>query len=191
MAIDYENIRSTLVQIAAEAVGSDLSLINSAHPAVIISRQDIPKPNYPYVVLDTLSTVQENGWKYDFYADVNDNIVYETNYHVLFEYRIFGGDATAIANKLEGYFRLGRVLDRICSDTGGNLVNTLPIDSLPQLLADKFVESAAFTFTLSITDTFVDTSVECVIEDVHLDGKLAVSEDDPDPLLFTIDVSKP
>jgi hypothetical protein len=191
MAIDFENIRSKFVSIVRDAVGTDLSFIAGTYPAVIIARPDTPKPDYPYVVVDTLSTQQENGWLYNSYANENDFLTYETNYEVLFQFRVYGGDSISIANKLEGYFRLNRVLDEFTTDTGGNIVNTNPIQSLPELLADKYVESASFTLVMNITDTFVDDSEECVIENVHLDGELAVGEDDPDPLQFTIDVSKP
>ena len=186
MAIDYTAILNRFVAVAVEGVGSQLSLIDGQYPAVIRSRQDAPKPDYPYVVLDILNTSQEDGWLSHEGIDENNNLFYTTRYQMLLNYTVYGDNAATIANQLEGFFRLERVRDSITNDIEVGIVQTNPISSIPQLLADKYVEAAQFSLVANVSDTFTDTSVETVIEGIDLDGELARGNEDPSPIPFNI-----
>lgn len=186
MAIDYDSILSKFIDVAVQGVGSQLSLINGQYPAVIRSRQDAPKPDYPYIVLDILQTNQENGWLFAETVTDAGFLSYETHYEMLLSYTVYGDNAASIANQLEGFFRLSRIRNEITNDVAVGVVNTNPVISIPQLLVDKYVEASSFTLVTNVSDVFVDDSQECVIDSIDLDGELARGVGDPAPIAFNI-----
>jgi hypothetical protein len=194
MAIDYDAILDKFILVAQEALPTELSLIgvSGTLPAVIRSRQDGAKPDYPYATIDVLDTIDESGWLYSETINSNDETVYETNKQLLLNYRVYGGNAVNIAQKLHGFFRLNRVLGDIISTTGGSVVTVDDVDQSPILLADTYLESATFNITFNITDTFVDTAGSDSFTTVHLDGTIFdISTDDPNPLDVDIIVPTP
>lgn len=194
MAIDYDGILDKFILVAQEALPTELSLIGVGGnlPAVIRSRQDGPKPDYPYVTIDVLDTIDESGWLLTETINSNDETVYETNKQLLLNYRVYGGNAINIAQRLHGFLRLNRVLGDVRSTTGGSVVTVDDVDQLPILLADGFLESASFNITFNITDTFVDTQGSDSFTTIHLDGTIFdISTDDPNPLDVDIIVPTP
>jgi hypothetical protein len=194
MAIDYDAILDKFILVAREALPTELSLIgaNADLPAVIRARQTGPKPGYSYVTIDVLDTQDESGWLYSETINSSDQTVYETTKQLLLNYRVYGGNAISIAQKLHGFFRLNRVLGDIRNTTGGSVVIVDSIDSLPILLTDDYLESASFNITFNIIDTFVDTSGSDSFTTVHLDGTIYnISTDDPTPLIVDITVPEP
>jgi hypothetical protein len=193
MAIDYDGILDKFIGVAREALPTELSLIGATGtlPAVIRARQDGPKPDYPYVTIDVLDTVDESGWLYSETINSNDETVYETNKQLLLNYRVYGGNAINLAQKLHGFFRLNRVLGDIRSTTGGSVVIVDGVDQLPILLAETFLESASFNITFNITDTFVDTQGSDSFNKVVLTGEIFDGTGDPDPLDVSITVPTP
>jgi hypothetical protein len=181
MSLDYDGILDKFILVAQEALPTELSLIgiNSDLPAVIRARQTGPKPDYPYVTIDVLDTIDESGWLTNTHIDTNDDTVVETNKQLLINYRVYGGNAINIANSLYGFFRLNRVLGDVRSTLGGSVVSTSDIDQLPILLADEFLESASFNLIFNITDTFTDTSGSDAFDKVNLDGELFDSAGSP------------
>lgn len=176
MAIDYNGIVDKFILVAQEALPTQLSFIGISAdlPAVFRVRQEgLVTPDYPYVTIDVLSTVDESGWLLQETVDSNDNIVQETNKHLLINYRVYGGNAIDIANRLHGFFRLDRVLGDIRSTLGGAITILNGIEQLPILLSDKWLESASFNMTFAITDTFVDTSGSEVFDTINIAGEVA------------------
>ena len=190
--IDVEGILSKFAEVATEPTYSPAL---SVDPDSLIKNvfqerpEDTPKPNYPYIVLDLTAIEQENGWEINQYVDDNDNTVYETNYELLLSYHVYGSGARAIANQLEGYFRFERVRNDVEKTTGGVIVQTLPIQSLPQQLSDKFIDSAIFTLLFAVTDSQADTQ-STIIDQVDIDGELHRYVGDPDPLEADISVNQ-
>jgi hypothetical protein len=193
MALNNDLILDTFIRIAREALPTELSLIgpNADLPAVIRARQDGPKPSYPYTVLDHLDTIDESGWLLSENINSNDETVYETNKLLLLNYRVYGGNAQAIAQKLHGFFRLNRVLGDIRTSTGGAVVTLDGIDSLPVLLAETYLESASFNITFAITDVFVDTIGSDSFTKIVLDGDLHRGTGDVSPLDLDVTVPVP
>ncbi len=190
MSIDLDTILDKFITVAREALPTELSMIgqNADIPAVIRNRQTGPKPDYPYVTIDVLDVVDEEGWLSNTYIDENDLTVVATTKQLLLSYRVYGGNAINIANTLYGFFRLNRVLGDVRKTLGGSVVSTTAIDSLPILLADEYLESASFNLIFNITDTFVDTLGSDAFDQVNLDGELFRDTDDPDPLDITVTV---
>ena len=191
MSLDYDGILDKFILVAREALPTQLSLIGPSGtlPAVIRARQKGPKPDYPYVTIDVLDTIEESGWLTNTHIDSNDDTVVETNKQLLLNYRVYGGNAINIANILHGFFRLNRVLGDVRNTLGGSVVSTLDIDQLPILLADDFLESASFNIIFNITDTFVDSSGSDAFDTVNLDGELF--DEAGDPVLPDISITVP
>lgn len=192
MAIDYDAILGKFIRVAADGVGDQLSLIDGTHPSVIRARQKPAKPDYPYVVLDLLQTRQEAGWLFNEGIDLNGNKMYETHYELLLNYTVYGyNDAVKIAHDLETYFRLERVRNSIETEVEVLIVNTNPVISLPQKLADKWVESSSFSLVVNVNDRYVDVESDGFIDTVDIDGELKEGEDDPNPIPIDIVVTTP
>jgi hypothetical protein len=194
MALDYDAILDKFILVAQEALPTGLSLIGVGGnlPAVIRARQEGSKPDYPYATIDVLDTVDESGWLYSETINSNDETVYETNKQLLLNYRVYGGNAVSIAQKLHGFFRLNRVLGDIRNTLGGSVVTVDDVDQLPILLADTYLESASFNIIFNITDTFIDTLGSDSFTTIHLDGTIFdISTDDPNPLDVDIIVPTP
>jgi hypothetical protein len=154
---------------------------------------DVAKADYPYILVDLLSIEKESGWIIDnLEIDVNDNVVYKTNYELVIAFHIYGSGARAIANQLEGYLRFEGVRNNIETNTGGVVVTTLPIESVPQQLADKFVDSAILNVLFAINDSAADTT-STIIDFLNIDGQLVhagydSASDDPAPLPVDVDI---
>ena len=174
MSIDYDGVLDKFILIAREALPTELSMIgeNEDIPAVIRARQKGITPEYPYVTIDVLDTVEESGWLNNEHVNSSDQVVVETTKQLLLNYRVYGGNAINLANILHGFFRLNRVLGDVRTTLGGSVVSTSDIDQLPILLADEYLESASFNIIFNITDTFVDTSGSNVFDTVNLDGEI-------------------
>lgn len=192
MALDYNAILDRFILTAREGLPTQLSTIgqNNDIPAVVRARQDGPKPSYPYVTLDVLDTREESAWLMLETLDPTGQFPqYETNRQVLLSYRVFGSNAIAIAQRLEGYFRSNIVRDTISTALGGKVVRTDPVEQDPILLADKYLESAYFNLIFNITDVYVDTAGS-VFDTIHATGQVYnISLEDTDPQ--TIDVTVP
>lgn len=193
MSLDYDAILDKFIEVAREALPTELSMIgqNADIPAVIRARQDGVKPNYPYITIDALDTVDESGWLTHTFIDDNDLTVVETNKQILLNYRVYGGNAINIANILYGFFRLNRVLGDIRTTLGGSVVSTSDIDQLPILLSDEYLESASFNLVFNITDSFVDTLGSDAFDTVNLEGEVFDGEGDLDPHAVSITVPTP
>lgn len=190
MAISIDEILDKFIDVAREALPTELSLIGPSGtlPAVIRSRQKGSKPDYPYLVVDIVDLIDESGWLTNTYIDSNDHTVVETNKQLLINFRTYGGNAVAITNTLYGFFRLNRILGDIRNTLGGSVVTTSDIDQLPILLADKYLESASFNLMFNITDTFTDTSSEA-FDTINITGEL--TDDAGDPVLPDIGITVP
>jgi hypothetical protein len=192
MSIDYDAIRQKFISVVKDGVGTSLSTsgqVGSEFPSVIQRRPDGPKPDYPYIDLDILSTQDEGGWTSSQGVDSNGDLFYETHKELLINFRCYGGDAQNIMNDLSGYMRqLHLVQDDLRETLASSIVNVFNVTSIPIQLNDKWIESADFNLTFNTIDRITDTTVGYgEIEIVHLDGELFRSSDDENPLPVTVD----
>ena len=194
MSIDYTAIKGKFISIVRDGVGSSLSLIGqvgSQYPAVIKRRPDGPKPNYPYIDVDIISTRDEGGWASNQGVDDNGDLYYETHKELLINFRCYGGDAMTIMNLLVGYVRQQHLVqDDIRATLGGSIVQVFDLTSMPIQLTDKWVESTDFSLIFNIVDRVVDSSAGYGdIGVVHLDGELYRDDEDNNPLPVVVEAS--
>lgn len=193
MAIDYDVILNSFVVRAQEVLANDLSSSGppgSPEPSVIIARQPGPTPNYPYVQLDLISTVQTDGYETGRGVDeLTEQVYYETHYKLLLQYTVFGGNANSIAHKLESYFRFESVLNKIEEDTTGTLEETFAVRSIPEKRETDWLEVAQFQLTFNINDQSENTDGDGIIQTINIDGEVKRNSDDSDPLTFSISES--
>jgi len=192
--IDFDTLKSVLVQIAREPTYSPALSTVSGKAAVYQIRPNSIQLPYPFIVLDVLSVEQEAGWLWNDGYDEDNKPYYETHYLVLCSYRAYGTGAVSIANQLEGWFRREQVLNRLEDDAGAVVIETGTLTNLPVLVEDKFIESASFTITLGVTDRHVDTSAGELIEVVDTTGSELYREtgdEDPLPVDETITLVPP
>ena len=194
MSIDYNAIRSKFISIVRTGVGSSLSLsgqTGNQHASVIKRRPDGPKPDYPYVDVDVVSTQDEGGWISHQGVDDNGDLFYETHKQLLINFRCYGGDAMTIMNDLVGYIRQVHIVQEDLRTTlEGSIVQVFDITSIPIQLSDKWLESSDFNIVFNIVDRIVDTDPDRgEIGVVHLDGELFRDDEDNDPLPITIDAN--
>lgn len=195
--IDFDKIMEEFSAIAREPTYvPTLSTNVGGLKNVYQSRpEDASEATYPYIILELLNIQHDGGWLIDETVDSNDNVVYHTNYELLLGYHVFGEGSFAIANQLEGLFRFETVRDQIDILVGGKIGQTFPIQSLPQSLASKFVDSATFEVTLAITDSSVDLQ-SGIIKNLALAGELIhagygdsnSSNPDPAPVSANINI---
>lgn len=183
--IDYKQINRTFIQIARDTVGSQLSTSGS-NPSVIKARQTGdttrpgPKPDYPYITVDILTTSRPAGWLIEQSMPDANTHRYENVKALLINYTVYGGDSRAIAEDLEFFFSTDQILERVRSETTGQVRTTDPIIEIPQLLSTSYNESSSFNLTFAITDVKDITSTD--ITEVDYDGEVFRSDDDTNPL---------
>jgi hypothetical protein len=195
--IDYNAITNQLVRTARDAVGTLLSRTGPAGdiPSVIKSRQNGVKPSYPYVMIDVIDTRPTDGWQTGETVNDDGTVSYTNNYTIQYQYTVYGTDdntstkAMGIAQQLEAYFRFPTARQQLFDASCASLERTFPIINGPTVIAaQEYLETAFFTFTVTITDT-VTTPDPCFYDTIDLDGTLNRGDDDPDPLTFNINVT--
>ena len=199
--IDQNQIETTFVKIAQEAVGNFLSTTgNDVHsePSVIIARPNITVPAFPYIILDTLDIRDTYGTTPREVLE-NDQLVYYINSTIQLQYTIKGTDpntgtkALQIAQRLKTYLTLPSIQQRICKETCAELQETFPvINASDQVAAQDYLEASYFTFTLSIWDKFQSNLTEDnsgVFDTIDLNGNLYRGNDDTNPIPIDVDVT--
>ena len=193
MALDFDPILQSFVDIAKDGVGSSLSLIGPTggkFPAVIKARQGGTKPDYPYIQLDLVNVSETSGWLLGEGVDDLGQSILETQYKLTFQYTVYGGNAMNIAHNLHQYFRLDTVLGKVENDTTGLVEELFSVSSIPSTLSTNNLEVSRFNFTFNITDRFTDVSESIgVFDTININGEVKRDEKDIDPLTFIISVN--
>lgn len=183
--IDYNQIYRTFIGIARDSVGSELST-SGAYPSVIRARQTGaktrtgPKPDYPYVTVDIVTTRRPAGWLIEQSMPDENTIRYENVKELLINYTVYGGDSRAISEDLEFFFSTDAILERVRAETNGQVRTTDDIIEIPQLLSTSYNESSSFNLTFAVTDVKEITSTD--VQEVDYEGDLFRSVEDNDPL---------
>jgi len=195
--IDIPTIMQTFVEIARDRTYTPPLSTNaeSGLKSVLRERPDtVSKESYPYILVDLLSIDKESGeWIDDLTVNVSDQVVYSTNYELTISYHVYGMGARAISNQLQSFLRFESTRNKIETDTGGGvLVQTFNIESLPERLANKFIDSSILTLQFVITDSEADTA-STIIDTTNIDGELVhqgfdSAADDPNSLEVDINV---
>lgn len=183
--INYDQVYSTFIGIARDVVGSELSTSGS-NPSVMRARQTGkktrtgPKPDYPYISVDILATRRPAGWLIEQSMPDENTHRYENVKELLINYTVYGGDSRAIAEDLEFSFSTDQILERVRSETSGQVRVTEGIIEVPQLLSTSYNESSSFNLTFAITDVKDVTSTD--ITEVDYSGNVLRGDEDNNPL---------
>ena len=148
--------------------------------------QKKPIPDYPYAVIDLVSSQDVDWFTTQFVQDdQTGEFRYETHKELAFQITIYGGDAIAIAEQLSTSYRRDDIL-LIISQGGLGLSDVETVNIDPELLQTDFLEVGVVRLSVRANDIYTDPSIEC-IENVVMDGTLSRYEGDPDPLTMTVD----
>lgn len=194
MALNFKEIRKTVIDSVKAAIGSDLSqttnpITQETYGMVLNTRPDpeIAVPAYPYAVLDVLS-VRDTDWHTtsQYYDDELGGLVYETSKTIDFQVTIYGGDAISIGAKLQTAYRRGDIRAILLSG-GLGLVRVHGVQILPELVQTDWLEVSPVQLSMRVNDIEIDLNVGS-IESVEVDGVLEdnLSED---PLEIQISVT--
>lgn len=191
--LDQEAIVDSFVKVAQETVGSSLSTVGQSHelePAVIKARKNGVTPDHPYIQVDISSPIETHGWITCSGLDENDDPFIDTHVKYLISYTVYGGNATDIARNLKGYFRLGRILDQINTETTGEVEQTFQVFPVPTTMSTEEMDVAVFDLAFNINDRLVDPETG-TFNKIHIDGELKQNADDPNPLPIVVDAASP
>lgn len=191
MALDYEAIWGKMVSLAGEPTYTPTPLsITSTLPSVIRqSGSPHASPDFPYITVNILDTIDESAWISERYVDGLGNLVHVTNKHVMIGFRCYSdtdGTARQIMNQLKGYLRFDPIRDGIFTDIGAVLIEELPVEPDLNELQDRDVDTAAFVVILALADE--DSLDVGTIDTINIDGELAHYVNDPSPLPVTINI---
>lgn len=158
--LDYDNIKTQLVQLTKDLVGNNLATItnpNGNTPAVIRARQGGGKPDMPFVTVDVSSTILPSGWLLNRYFDENDIDTFEVMYEIFCDFRCYGEGSQQILQQMHSLLSLSNTRARLGSllDTAA-LVEQGTVISTPDLLSTDYQEGALLTISLYIVDVFQD-----------------------------------
>ena len=205
MALDFQEIKKTIIDSVKKAIGDQLS--QTTNPAtgetygmVFNARPnpELPVPDYAYAVLD-LTALEDVDWYLQSLSYNEDTQLYEyrTPKKLTFQVSVFGGGGMTLANQLATAYRRDDILE-ILSDGGLGVDDVEQVTILPELLQTDFLEVGIVSLTIRAMDIYSDSTVGS-IETVTVTGELTcnLSDEplyvnasyDPRSFVFTIDTS--
>ncbi len=194
MALNFTDIRTTVIASIQLAIGSQLSqqtnpVLMTTYGTVFNARPnpELPVPEYPYAVLDILSSADTDWFLTNLVWDnTSEEWQYETHKTLEMQISIYGGNAIQIGENLKTAYRRDDVL-AILIDGNIALADVQSTQILPELLQTDFLEVAFVQMSIRVNDVFVDPTLES-IENVIMDGTLTGSLDS-DPITIHIDTT--
>ncbi len=194
MALDFNAIRKVIIDSIKLSIGDQLSqttnpVTTETYGMVFNARPnpELPIPEYPYAVVDILSSADVDWYLTNLRNDVDTGEwQYETHKSLEFQVTIFGGKAIQLAEQLKTSYRRDDVLEiLLLGDLALADADTVLIQ--PELLQTDFLEVGVVKLTVRVNDVFIDPSLE-TIENVILDGTLEGTVSG-DPLIINIDTT--
>jgi hypothetical protein len=194
MALDFREIRKTVIASINAAIGSDLSqtynpVLDESYGTILTARpnKELPVPEYPYAVLD-ITGVKDTDWHITnmSYDDELNKFYYETHRTLDMQISIYGGDAISLANKLVVAYRVDTIREILISG-GLGLVDVKQVQILPELLQTDFLEVAFVKLSVRANDKTVDedlTSIDDIVLTGELEGALV-----QDPMTISVDTT--
>jgi len=198
VALDYKEIRKTIIDTVKAAIGDDLTQMTNpvsteTYGLVMNARPnpEKPIPSYPYAVLDITGT-RDTQWHTTnlTYDGLTDFWEYDTHKTMDLQITVYGNNATMdaheIAEKLATSYRRDDIREILSLGDLG-LVDVEAVQIQPELLQTDFLEVSVVQMSIRVNDKFVDPSMES-IEDVILHGELDCTVSG-DPLDIDIDTT--
>lgn len=190
--ITHKTIQNGFVKAIRGLVGDNLSDLPTPDglrslKAVIKDRVKGPRPQFPYIVVDTLSTGKTGGsWlRHVGSTEVEAGVfrpVYRSEKTVTIGITCYGEDSFDILTNLEVFSTedFGRAF--INEETGAVFQTFSSISENPIYIETDFVDGCYMSATFTAVSEYVPAAGE-VIEAVDYTGTFERFEGDPDPIL--------
>lgn len=177
---DYSPISRGLVSVIRQQVGSSLYQEQGQAGLVPAIFQDWQRQykNYPYIVINRLSTREVGGWVKNISVDANDNTVYQYDYQVLYLISCFGENADGILTHLKQTFSFDDVRQKLYDDSNGIAVfqRSQDVVEAPTLLETDDEPMASMDISIGFTSTLADLS-STIITSAEIEGNLKTTDD--------------
>ena len=196
-----------LMDVIISLVGSRLSLIDEQlppTPSVIFARDRNTKPDYPYITVDSMTSLASGGNSLQRYykEDTGDGLeghAVDILWNSMVDIRCYGDDAYSILQELKGKLEFGSAREQLREEAGCGILETQDVRKIPQLLATEYSDDCILPIIVNYIDSYVDTSTAGLIIDTidvglnkpELAAELKQYLDDPDPLLVKFNVQTP
>lgn len=189
MTVPVKTIQAGIANAVSDLIGVSLSEIGNPPnnlPAVFISRENVPKPSYPYAVVDYLNMEREGMSFVNVYQDINSDVVHESNFIIAYLVSVYGdvdNDTASLTQQLSDLLMTPSGLSLISTNTSGVLRDVSDISFFSQRKNDLYEEVSRITVEIAYTSTLTDTSVG-TIENITIDESgLYQDIDDADPVV--------
>lgn len=184
-AINHTQIHSGIIQYIQSlplGLSSLKDSVGDSIPAVIKSRQKIPRPPFPYIVVDFTESVPLDGsWLRDVYVDDDDVIHYVSEHTFIANITCYGEMATTILYTIQQYLLDDVQRATLRTLTGNNAVyqKMSNIGEKPLFIETDFIDGAEMdTYFTVISDTSNPDAVNTIISTVEVEGKYYSADDE-------------
>lgn len=188
-------IQEGAISYIRDVVGYRLSTIQnpnktSSMRAVIKSRANGIRPNYPYITVGVITTGKESGaWlRHEYVDEATDRPVYISEQEVVLQIRCVGDDAEDILTEL----RINTLGDisraNLNEEAQATFQDFSVISDRPYFENTDFVDGAETFITFTAVSTWCPVSGS-VIENINVDGEYFRFKDDPNPIDVHINVT--
>jgi hypothetical protein len=148
-------------------------------PSVIQDRVKAPRPDFPYVVVDKMTSLRgagDGGWLRNTYTDENDQVHYVHEHRVGMNITCYGEDADSILNLL----RVSVVDDWIRKDlnskTGAIFCSYSDIGEKPLFIETDFIDGAEMDVFFTAISDWTSPLGSSVIKSVEVSGTYEISD---------------
>lgn len=182
--INNLTIKKGLAKTVEATIPTFLYTLPNGRPAIILSGQGANKPPFPFAVISYITTRKEGRSHTNRYLNDTDNLVYETDYTMIFSVTIHddaSGDASGIANYLKDILTTEFGLNALETHTEASLLRIGSPSFSSLYLNTKYEEVARINIELSVKQVIEDTSAG-VIEQITVEGELYDSFNDETPI---------
>ncbi len=159
MALDFDNIYSSLRTSIATSVGNRLSQITPPvglpYPAIIKARQDGTRPNHHYITMDIENTIpiSTNGLMTQV-DDLTGEVCYTILYEVFIAIKCYGDEAVSILQDYQTNFIIDDgVRYQLQTDAGMASQKLGNVKSIPDFLQTNHEERSLLRLSFYIHDT--------------------------------------
>lgn len=191
--ITHRTVQSGFIKAIRALVGDSLAdlPVSSGGPlkAVIKDRVKGPRPQFPYIVVDILSTGKTEGsWlRYAGVTEVSAGVFkpfYRSEKTITIGLTCYGEDSHDILTNLEVISVDDFSRDFINSESGAIFQTFSEISENPIFIETDFIDGHTMTATFTAVSEYVPPTGE-YIEGVDYTGTILEYEGDPDPIVFS------
>jgi hypothetical protein len=195
--ISDEEVLAGFVKSIRVQVGDELSTLLNAvdslgNPlkAVIQDIQDGVRPEYPFIVVNLVTTDEDaNSWLRSEYIDENDVVHYVTDERIKLKVTCYGGNSSTILKKLRIYSLSDDIRTSMDELTQATFVDYTDIKRKPEFLSTDFINTSTMTAIFAVTNDWYSSTSGGIIEVVTGEASYLNSESDNTPISVPIDTT--